>query len=133
DGQANTGRLRDARSADAERQHVAIRGHHALAGDDAVDPVAVGTQGGDAHAEPDDDAELLLAHARQVLDEQSRVATGVADVANGTGDLPLDRLEDRIEPGGPSPVQDLLRLAAPGRELPLLRPPPPRPPVATEL
>src|SRR5262249_57890254 len=93
-------------------------GHQALAGDDAVDPVAVGAQRGDAHAKPNDHAELLLAHPRQVLDEQARVAARVADVANGPGDLSLDRLEDRIEPGDRARVEDLLLPAALRKERP---------------
>jgi hypothetical protein len=66
--------------------------------------------------------ELLLAHPRQVFDEQARVAARVSDVANGPGDLSLDRLEDRIEPGDRARVEDFLLLAALGEERHLLRP-----------
>src|SRR5262249_8595099 len=102
------------------RQDVVLRLHLAIAGERGVDPVGIAAQRGDARAEPHGDAELLAAHAREVLDEQARVAARVAHVANGAGDLALDRLEDRIELGHAAGIEDLLLLPVLGEQRHLL-------------
>src|SRR5207244_13350833 len=61
-------------------------------------------------AEHDHDAELLAAVSRELLDEESGVAARVTDVADRAGDLPLHRLEDRIELGNAPSIQNLLLL-----------------------
>ena len=55
-------------------------------------------------------------------DEQARVAAGVAEVANGAGDLRLDRLEYRVQSRQRTGVEYLLLLPVLGQQRHLLDP-----------
>src|SRR5262249_60411645 len=106
---------RPVRRAHAERQDIVVALHLAVAGERRVDPIGVAAEGRHARAELHDHAELLPAHALEVLDEEPRVAARVADVADGAGDLAPDRFEDRIELGDTTGVEDLLLLPVLGQ------------------
>src|SRR5262245_25457545 len=123
DRQAHAGRARHDGAAHAEGQDVGVRGVAlAVAAEGRLDAVAPGQERGDAGAQPDADPEAIAAEGAQPLREESRVAARIAEVADGSGDLGLDRLEDRIDLGHVVGVEDLLLLAVLGEEGHLLHP-----------
>src|SRR5438874_2569999 len=79
------------------RRHVGVGAHRAVARLHAVDAIRARAQRGDPRAELHREAVLVPRDPRQALREYARVAAGVAEVADGTGDLVLHRLEDGIQ------------------------------------
>src|SRR5206468_10823186 len=112
----------DDRTAHPEGQHVVVRGQDAVAGDDGVDAIPTGPERGDAAAEFHGDAEPVPAQRPQALREEARVAARVAEIADRSGDLGLDRFEDGVELRHLARVEDLLLLAVLGEEGHLLYP-----------
>src|SRR5207247_927105 len=82
--------------------------------------VAAALERRDARAELHGAAEPVPAEGAQALREEARVPARIPDVADGPGDLRLDRLEDRVEPRHRARVEDLLLLAVLGEERHLL-------------
>src|SRR5207245_9977928 len=89
---------------------------------DGVDAIPTGSERGDAAAELHGDAEPVPAQRPQARREAARVAARVAEIADRSGDLRLDRFEDRVELRHLARVEDLLLLAVLGEEGHLLHP-----------